>query len=439
MNFTTTPNGTTQPVVRLTVSSNGNVGIGTFGPASNLEVSNATNTAPFGGILTTTFSGSGPSAFSGSLYIGRKARGTSGAPTAAQNGDTLAAFLGEGYGATAFSFTGGGMSVQAAENWTDTARGARLNFNTTATGTTTESTKMTLDAAGNLGIGTTVPLAPVEITRTGTNAGVVSTVYVNGTDSGSFFVAQTARGTAAAPTAVQAGDFLGAWGAAGRRTTGFSSIAAGVGVVAAENFSDAGSGTAIGLFNTPLGTNDTNLVMALLPSGNVGIGTPSDANGIPTATDKLQIFGDARVGDAGTNGCLKRFDGNFLVGTCVSDRRFKKNITPFGRVLDQLSALQPVNYYWRAAEYPERHFGDGQAYGLIAQDVEQILPELVVTSDDGYKAVDYTKLPLLTIEAVKELKARNDALQAQADELTTQNQELRDRVEAIERLLHEKK
>jgi len=141
------------------------------------------------------------------------------------------------------------------------------------------------------------------------------------------------------------------------------------------------------------------------------------------ATDRLQIFGDARVGDSGTNGCLKRFDGNFLVGTCVSDRRFKRNITPFGRVLDQLTALQPVNYYWRTTEYPERHFGNAQAYGLIAQDVEQILPELVVTHDDGYKAVDYTKLPLLTIEAVKELKNEND--------------ELKRRLAEVERLLAE--
>ena len=47
---------------------------------------------------------------------------------------------------------------------------------------------------------------------------------------------------------------------------------------------------------------------------------------------------------------------------------------------------------------------------MIAQDVEQVLPELVVTGDDGFKAVDYSKLPLLTIQAVKELKAENDAL-----------------------------
>jgi hypothetical protein len=94
----------------------------------------------------------------------------------------------------------------------------------------------------------------------------------------------------------------------------------------------------------------------------------------------------------------------------VSDRRFKKNITPFGSALSQLTALQPVHFYWRAAEFPDRHFGEAQAYGLIAQDVERALPELVVTGEDGFKQVDYAKLPLLTILAVKELKAENDEL-----------------------------
>ena len=138
---------------------------------------------------------------------------------------------------------------------------------------------------------------------------------------------------------------------------------------------------------------------------------------MPTITDKLQVFGDIRVGTTGTNGCLKKFDGNFLAGTCSSDRRFKKDITPFGHVLDQVTALQPVHYSWRAADFPERHFGDGRAYGLIAQEVEQTLPELVVTDADGYKAVDYSQLPLLTIQAVKDLKSENDALKQRVSEL----------------------
>ena len=96
-----------------------------------------------------------------------------------------------------------------------------------------------------------------------------------------------------------------------------------------------------------------------------------------------------------------------------------------------------MHYFWRAAEFPDRHFGDARAYGLIAQDVEQILPEIVVTNDDGFKAVDYSKLPLLTIQAVKELKAENDALKAQGDVLKAQNDALKDRVAEIERLLKE--
>ena len=86
-------------------------------------------------------------------------------------------------------------------------------------------------------------------------------------------------------------------------------------------------------------------------------------------------------------------------------------------MLDQLTALQPVHYFWRATEFPEQHFGDSRAYGLIAQDVEQVLPELVVTNDDGFKAVDYSKLPLLTIQAVKDLKSENDALKQRVAEL----------------------
>ena len=239
---------------------------------------------------------------------------------------------------------------------------------------------------------------------------------------------------------MQSGDVLGAFLTNGYGATQWGNdVSAGFGAIAAENWTDTAQGSLIGFLNTPIGSNAAELHMGILPSGNVGIGTWPLNGGTPTAADKLQVFGDVRVGTSGTDGCVKNFAGTQLTGTCVSDRRFKKNITPFGPVLDRFAELQPVYYNWRAAEFPERHFGEAQTYGLVAQDVEQVLPDLVVTGGDGFKAIDYSKVPMLTIEAVKELKARNDALQAQADELTTQNQELRDRVEAIERLLREKK
>ena len=418
--FSTTPISSTTPATRMTLDATGNLGIGTLTtPATGqLEVSNAATTFPFGNITASTFSANS----SGSLFVGRKARGTGASPTAVLSGDILSGFLGAGYGATGFSGARGGMSVQAAENWTNTAQGARLLFNTTAAGTTGPSTKMTIDPDGNVGIGTSNPTAPLEVARTGTTSAVVSTLYANGQDAGSFFAAQTARGTAVAPTAVQTGDVLGVLLFGGYGTTGFQEAAV-VGAIAAENFTDSARGTAIGLGTTPLGGSDSVVGLALLPSGNVSIGTPTDANGIPTATDKLQVFGDVRVGNSGTNGCVKNFAGTQLTGTCVSDRRFKKGVTPFGPALDRVAALQPVHFYWRANEFPQQHFGDSQAYGLIAQDVEQVLPDLVVTQADGYKAVDYSQLPLLTIQAVKELKAENE--------------ELKKRISDMERLLKE--
>jgi hypothetical protein len=156
--------------------------------------------------------------------------------------------------------------------------------------------------------------------------------------------------------------------------------------------------------------------MVTLPNGNVGIGQPVTTD-FPALTDRLEVFGNIRVGTTGTNGCLKDFGGNPLAGTCASDLRLKRDITPFGSVLGQLTALQPVNYFWRAAEFPDRRFGGDRSSGLIAQDVEKVLPDLVETDADGFKAVNYSKLPLLTIQAVKELKAENDALKQRIAEL----------------------
>jgi hypothetical protein len=138
-----------------------------------------------------------------------------------------------------------------------------------------------------------------------------------------------------------------------------------MGVLAEENFTDTAHGSALVFVVTPIGTTDLSLPWAFSRRGFSASAHHSTAMVVPTATDRLQVFGDARVGNAGTNGCLKRFDGTGLVGTCSSDRRLKKNITPFGPMLDKVTALQPVHYFWRASEFPDRHFGSSQSYGLI--------------------------------------------------------------------------
>ena len=98
---------------------------------------------------------------------------------------------------------------------------------------------------------------------------------------------------------------------------------------------------------------------------------------------------------------------------CSSDLRFKKDVTPFLPTLERFARLRPVHYFWRASEFADKRFGTRQSYGLIAQDVQQVFPDLVQTDEQGYLAVNYSKLPLLTIQAVNELKAENDALKVQ--------------------------
>jgi hypothetical protein len=97
-------------------------------------------------------------------------------------------------------------------------------------------------------------------------------------------------------------------------------------------------------------------------------------------------------------------------------------VRPFGAVLGRVAQLQPVHYTWRADEFPERHFGNAVATGLIAQDVEKVFPELVGIDEQGYRTVNYAELPYLTIQAVKELKAETDALRA---ENTNKNEQIR--------------
>lgn len=132
-------------------SSNGFVGIGTTTPAFNLNIISQADPA------AVTVEGYGSV---GVNFIGRRARGTSTAPTALLAGDNLFTLQGRGYGSTGFSTTSrSNVKFFAVENWTDTAQGAYVTFATTQKGTTplTAPERMRITDAGQVGIGTTAP------------------------------------------------------------------------------------------------------------------------------------------------------------------------------------------------------------------------------------------------------------------------------------------
>ena len=126
-------------------------------------------------------------------------------------------------------------------------------------------------------------------------------------------------------------------------------------------------------------------------------------------------------GDFSTNSVV--IYGNFraISTSSSSDGRWKKNIKPLESSLSKVSNLQGVSYEWKTTEYPDFGLTKGKQIGLIAQDVEKELPELVSEDKDGYKAVSYTKLTAVLVEAVKELKTQN---QAQKEALKKQQAEI---------------
>lgn len=97
----------------------------------------------------------------------------------------------------------------------------------------------------------------------------------------------------------------------------------------------------------------------------------------------------------------------------TSDSRIKENVEPIVNGLTTISELNPVKF-----SYKRDHLTIANHYGLIAQEVEQITPDIVSNSDldiDGVqdvKAVSYTEIIPILIKAVQELKAEVDALKA---------------------------
>jgi hypothetical protein len=163
----------------------------------------------------------------------------------------------------------------------------------------------------------------------------------------------------------------------------------------------------------------------LTNSGRLGIGSPAAPD---PPLDLLHVQGgDIRVG-TGMTGCVKDNDGTVIAGTCPSDARLKQDVEPFPALLGKLAQLQPVHFTWKAQEYPEYGLGSARSFGLIAQEVERVLPELVTQDPRGFKAVRYNELALMLLQAIKELNAQNEQ-QAQAIRA------LQQRIEKLEKLV----
>ncbi|HTZ17827.1 MAG TPA: tail fiber domain-containing protein, partial [Dissulfurispiraceae bacterium] len=113
--------------------------------------------------------------------------------------------------------------------------------------------------------------------------------------------------------------------------------------------------------------------------------------------DTPLIYGEFDTGLVNINGSLALTNVSY-----TSDIRLKKDIRPLTESLAKIMQLKGVSYDWKSDEYPGRGFAKGRQIGLIAQDVEATIPEVVTTARGGYKAISYNKLLPVLVEAFKE-------------------------------------
>lgn len=160
---------------------------------------------------------------------------------------------------------------------------------------------------------------------------------------------------------------------------------------------------------------DTNVRIAYIGTANAGIQSARALAFKTAEVERLRITADGFVGIGTTTPAARlHVDGEIratgdVVAYHSSDIRLKNNVTTIEKALDKVCSIRGCEYEWNT-ELQKVH--EGKSVGVIAQEVEEVLPTAVVTRDNGYKAVKYESLIPLLVEAIKELKAEVSELKA---------------------------
>lgn len=149
------------------------------------------------------------------------------------------------------------------------------------------------------------------------------------------------------------------------------------------------SGSTSNIFSVASSSN-ANLVV-VTSAGNVGIG-------FTAPTEALHVKGTVCLDLNSDDVCTDNT-------SALSDARLKTNVTYLLGGLDLVNALKPVTFNWRDNPGFSTHVGDAHSLGFIAQDVEAVLPgfDIVGTTAEGYKVLDYGKLTAIIAGGVQEM------------------------------------
>ncbi len=167
--------------------------------------------------------------------------------------------------------------------------------------------------------------------------------------------------------------------------------------------------------------------IAINSTGQVGINTE-----LPAA--KLDVNGTLRVQNPTSDPGIPLYISPLgILSTSASDHRLKKQVETLSHGLEKILALRGVTYYWQDPEYPNAEIG------LIAQEVEEVLPEVVFTnSSTGYKGIKYAEITAVLVEAIKEQQKLIEIQQNELEALKKQSQvveSLQSEIDALKQLI----
>jgi len=250
---------------------------------------------------------------------------------------------------------------------------------------------MTLDASGNLGVGTTSPDAKLDVTVAAGLAAIFGSESAANAYTG-WKYNSTTLGYVGNGSGVNGGsgatDFgIGSTGARaltfGTNDTERARITSGGYFKASSTGAYLGS---TGGYHELRGNTDNNNAAIVSHNGTNGtqyglsIRTTDDQN--DATRNFLECLGGATLRAAiYTNGGLSNYSANNV--NLASDERLKKDISPLGSTWGKVKAIEVVNF-----RYKDCNEGDPALFGVIAQQVQPIVPELVVVTQQAKDAVE---------------------------------------------------